>query len=168
MDREGTLTTAIGVAERVRAACGIVRVLATGVFALLFVAGPVLTFLLGPDTAVLYVAALLYPTVAVAIASLWWKRADFHLGAAQCAWLSVEILVCPPFGANLIRKITARHHLDADAAQILVATASRDTTEAVLATLARRAEELIAETDAEGVDRDDDLRAYLTTIRAGQ
>ena len=156
----------IGAMDRLRASLGVVRVLAACVFALLFIAGPGLTFTLGPDAAVLYTAALLYPTVLAAAACLWWKRGVLQLTRAQCAWLSAEILVCPAFGPNLVRKITARHRVEADAAQMLLATASVDTTRPFLAKLERRTEELIEETEEAGAVGE--LSAYLATIRGAR
>jgi hypothetical protein len=74
-----------------------------------------------------------------------------------------EIFVCPAFGPNLVRKITARHRVQADAAQLLLATASGDTTLPFLAKLERRTEKLIEETEeAVAVG---ELSTYLATIR---
>ena len=54
-------------------------------FVLLFVVGPVLTRLLGPDPAVLYTAALVYPTAIVAVAVVWWRRRAWRLSRGHAA-----------------------------------------------------------------------------------
>ena len=61
------------------------------------------------------------------------------------ALLSLEVLVCPAFLPNLVRKITTARPVEADGAQILLTTASGDVKEEFLAGLSSRAEELINE-----------------------
>ena len=142
-------------APRVIAACG---------FLWLFLVGPVLTLSLGSGAAVVYTAALLYPTIAFAIVSLWWQRRHFGLGPARTAWLSLEILVCPAFLPNLVRKITAAWPVAVDGVQVLAATADGDVKSDLLGRLERRAEELMAESD--DASERDELSAYLLTVRA--
>ena len=148
--------------EQLRRSLLPVRILAALAFGLLFVVGPALTRLLGVDAAVVYTAGILYPTVLVAIACLWWRRRTFRLPALRCLWLSVEILVCPAFMPNLVRKITASPLLEADALQILLASGSPDVDEEFLTRLERRAEELFEDAEPDGQD----LRAYLATVRS--
>jgi len=68
------LAATLQAVQQGRAALLAVRVLATWAFALLFVGAPLLTLLMGPNTAVLYTAMGLYPTVLVAIGCLWRQR----------------------------------------------------------------------------------------------
>jgi len=137
------------------------------VFALLFVVGPVLTWTLGPDAAVLSTAIVLYPSIALTIGALWWKRRDLRLSAGRSAWLSVEMLVCPAFLPNLVRKITAAQPVDADGAQVLAATAPPKVREEFLVRLAVRTEALIDEAGDDETGRQQ-LRAYLATVRAAR
>src|SRR5262249_11256517 len=97
--------------QELRRALLVVRLFAAEAFGTLFVLGPVLTLVLGPDAAVLYTAIVIYPTVVVAIAALWWQRRDLSLTNERCARLSLEILVCPAFLPNLARKITTAQPL---------------------------------------------------------
>lgn len=150
--------------RRLRGSLLAARALAVCAFALLFVLGPALTLALGPNAAVFYAAALLYPTVLAAIATLWWRRRGFGLTAGQSAWLSVEILVCPAFLPNLVRKITAPTLIEVDGAQILAAAGSPEVREAFFARLESRAAELIEAEGAEAADQDE-VRAYLDTVR---
>lgn len=143
------------------------RALAVWAFLLLFLLGPALTLGLGPNAAVFYTAAVLYPTALVAVTALWWKRRDFRLTAGQSAWLSVEILLCPAFLPNLVRKITAPRPIEADGAQILVAAGSAEATDAFLTRLENRAEALIEEEGA-GAALEEELRAYLATVRTAR
>jgi len=141
------------------------RALAAWAFVLLFLLGPTLTLALGPNAAVFYAAALLYPTALAAITTLWWKRRAFRLTAGQSAWLSVELLICPAFLPNLVRKITAPTPIEADGAQVLAAVGSQEAVDAFFTRLESRAEALIEE---EGADPalEEELRAYLVTVRA--
>jgi hypothetical protein len=150
--------------ERLRGSLSFARILATWAFILLFVLGPAFTFLLGPGTAVLYTAVLLYPTAVVAIVWLWWCRRDLRLTAAQSAGVSIELVVCPAFLPNLVRKITSRTRIDVDAAQALAATASPEARDAFFAKLESRTGELIEETSDDQTEQAH-LRRYLATVR---
>jgi hypothetical protein len=143
------------------------RILAAAAFALLFVVGPVLTFALGVNAAVVYTAAALYPAVVAAIVWLWWRRAAFGLTAGKAALISVEVLACPAFLPNLVRKITGPTPVDADATQILFATAAPEVVEEFLARLEIRTETLIGETGADesGEGR---LRSYLAAVKGAR
>jgi hypothetical protein len=159
---QGALTTI----EELRRPLSVLRPLVSVVFALLFIVGPALTWALGPSVAVLSVAALLYPTIGVTIAALWWKRRALRLPAARTVWLSVEMVICPAFVPNLIRKITGAVAIEADGAQILAATAPAEARTEFLARLAVLTEALIHETDDDASR--DHLRAYLATVQAAR
>jgi hypothetical protein len=152
---------------RLTGALLVTRILAVWTFGLLFVIGPALTLVLGPDAAVVCVAAGVYPTAMVTIAHLWWRRRAFQLTVARAAWLSIEMLVCPAFLPNLVRKITTAHPLDVDGAQILAAAARSEVREQLLPRLESRTEELLADTSAESAEQRD-LRSYLSRLRAAQ
>jgi hypothetical protein len=149
---------------RLRASLGPVRVLAVLAALLLFVLGPALTLPFGPDAAVVGVAAGLYPTVVAAIVTLWWRRQRFGLAARRTLWLSFEILVCPAFLPNLVRKLTGQQALEADAAQVLVATAAPEVRDEFLARLQTRAEGLLEAGEAEAAGHED-LKQYVATLR---
>lgn len=154
------LAATLAAVERRRGVLGGARVLALVAFALLFVAGPVLTRLLGADAAVLLVAAALYPTVLAAIVWLWWRRRRLELSGLQALGVSAEILVCPAFLPNLVRKLTARLPIEADGAQVLAAAAPAEVKAQLLTRIETRAEELL---------RDDaGLRAYLDAVRSAR
>jgi hypothetical protein len=155
----GTLTATLEPLTRLRGSLAPLRVLAVLAALLLFVVGPLLTLSLGPDVAVLLTAAGLYPTVVAAIVALWWRRARLRLTAGRAVWLSLEVLVCPAFLPNLVRTITAQHRVEADGAQVLVATAGADVAAGFLGRLRRRTEDLL---ETEGSDPA--LRAYLAGL----
>src|SRR5258705_3160 len=71
---EAGLRATLEALARFRDSLRAARVMAALAFAWLFLAGPALTLTLGPDAAVLYTAAGLYPTVLAAIVALWWRR----------------------------------------------------------------------------------------------
>jgi len=160
------LQTALTTIEALRRPLSGLRPLVSLVFALLFIVGPALTWALGPGVAVLSVATLLYPTIGVTIATLWWKRRALRLPAARTVWLSVEMLICPAFLPNLIRKITGAVAIEADGAQILAATAPAEVRTEFLSRLAALTEALIHETDDDASR--DHLRAYLATVQAAR
>lgn len=80
--------------------------------------------------------------------------------------LSLEVLVCPAFLPNLVRKITAGHPLQIDGGQVLSVTAAPEIRGEILTRLAGRAEELI-ETAGPGSSESDELQHYLVTLRGG-
>ena len=150
--------------QELRRALLVVRLFAAEAFGTLFVLGPVLTLVLGPDAAVLYTAIVIYPTVVVAIAALWWQRRDLSLTNGRCARLSLEILVCPAFLPNLARKITTAQPITADGGQILLAEATPDRKEEVLTLLENRTEVLLADLQLDDSTHGH-LRSYLAALR---
>jgi hypothetical protein len=155
----GALAATLEPLTQLRTSLGPVRALAVLAGLLLFVVGPLLTLTLGPDAAVLLTAVGLYPTVVAAIVALWWRRPRLRLAPARSVWLSLEVLVCPAFLPNLVRKVTTHHRIEADGAQVLVATAGGDVAAEFLTRLRRRTEDLL---DAAGGDPA--LRAYLAEL----
>ena len=166
-NRAEELRATLDALGRFRASLGVARVLGAVAFVLLFFVGPALTMGLGPDAAVVYTAAALYPTVGASIGALWWRRRHFRLTAPRCALLSVEVLVCPAFLPNLVRKITGHYPIEADGAQVLVALAGTGVRDEFLARLERRAEEML-DADASDPAAQAQLRTYLTALRAAR
>jgi len=162
---ETALRATIDSIERLRGGLRFFRALALWAFAVLFVAGPALTWWLGTSAAVLYAAAMLYPTTIVAVVWLWWRRRTLGLTAGRAARASAEILLCPAFLPNIVRKITGAQPLTIDAAQILAATAASGVKEDLLTRLERRTQELLEAIDPEQPEAVA-LRAYLATVRA--
>jgi len=160
------LKTTLEAVARLRASLGVVRLLTALAGVLLFVAGPALTTALGPDAAVLYTAAGLYPTVVAAIAALWWRRRQLRLTAGRSALLSIEVLICPAFLPNLVRKITGQHPIEPDGAQVLAATATAEVRDEFLARLARRTEAMLD--DAADPPAQTGLSSYLATLRTAR
>jgi hypothetical protein len=163
---DATLAATLATLGQLRGSLGPLRWLAALAGGLLFVVGPALTVTLGPDAAVLYTAAVLYPTVGAAIAALWWRRRRLRLTAGRSVVLSFEVLVCPAFLPNLVRKILGQHPLEADAAQVLAAAAPAEVREELLARIARRAEAILDD-DADPAARPS-LQSYLASLRTAR
>jgi hypothetical protein len=70
-----------------------------------------------------------------------WQHRNFGMTSMRCAGIGLEVLVCPAFLPNLVRKITTLRPLET------------------------RAEELVEAADPQGREQ---LRAYLATIRSGR
>jgi hypothetical protein len=157
------LAASVQAVTRLRLSLRVPRVLASVGFLMLFGVGPGLTLLLGPNAAVAYTAALLYPTIVTAIGWLWWRRRRIGLGVARAVTVSVEILACPAFLPNLTRKLTAAVPLQIDGGQILSVTASAEVKEDIFTRLADRAEELI-ETTSPDSKEGEQLHRYLVTL----
>jgi len=141
--------------------------LATWGFALLFVVGPVLTLIVGPNAAVVYTAIGAYWTVFMAIFVVWWQRSAFGLTRAQAGWLSLDLVICPAFLPNLVRKITFTRPIDTDGAQLLFATAASDLKEDFVTRLEARTEGLLDGAVSEGPEPGE-LRSYVDVVRAAQ
>jgi hypothetical protein len=161
------LQAALDVVEELRGSLVVVRVLATWAFLLLFIVGPALTLFMGPNAAVAYTAIAVYPTALTAIVVLWCQRRRLRLTIARAAWLSLDLLVCPAFLPNLVRKITTLQPIEADGAQVLFATAVSDVKEQFLSRLESQTEDLIDETGPDGPEQEQ-LRSYLATVKAAQ
>ena len=152
--------------EQLRTSLAAIRALVACAFALLFIGGPVLTLLLGPAAAILCAAAAIYPAIAIAIATVWWRRRRLGLTAGRAATISLEILLCPAFLPNLVRKITSSHTIEPDGAQLVVATDdAREARDEFLERLAHRTEELIEDPSVDA-DTARQLRSYLETVKA--
>jgi len=161
------LSTTIKTLARLSESLLVVRVLATWGFALLFVVGPVLTLIVGPNAAVVYTAIGAYWTVFMAIFVVWWQRSAFGLTRAQAGWLSLDLVICPAFLPNLVRKITFTRPIDTDGAQLLFATAASDLKEDFVTRLEARTEGLLDGAVSEGPEPGE-LRSYVDVVRAAQ
>ena len=158
-----TLQTLAGV----RGSLLVVRWLATWGFVLLFVIGPVLTLMAGPNAAVIYTAIGAYWTVLMAIFVVWWQRSSFGLTRPQTMWLSLDLAICPAFLPNLVRKITITRSIEIDGAQILFATASSDVKQEFVRRLEGRAEDLPDGTVSDEPELGE-LRSYVDLVKAAQ
>lgn len=142
-------------ALRVIAACG---------FTWLFIVGPAFTWLLGPVAAIYYTAAGVYLTIVVAVGFLWCRRRDFGLTAAHAAWLSAELLVCPPCLASVVRKVTVAVPFDVDGVQVALAAIAGEMKAGFVERLESRAQELIGNLDG-GDDKTAGLVSYLAMVK---
>jgi hypothetical protein len=161
------LEAALESIARLRAELRVLRALAACAGILLFVVGPALTLALGPDAAVVYTAAGLYPTVVAAVVALWWRRGAYGLTASRSVVLSIVLLVCPAFLPNVVRKVTGQPPLALDGAQLVVATATAEVKDAFLARLERRTEAMLEEATADPTEGRE-LRAYLSTLQGAR
>jgi len=83
--------------------------LRSGVVALLLliaVALPAILYAFGQGPPLLLLLASIYALNLFMTAWLWRARAALGLGARACVFLTVDLLLCPPFAINLVRKIT--------------------------------------------------------------
>ncbi len=80
-----------------------------GVVALLLliaVALPTVLYAFGQGLPLLLLLASIYALNLCMTAWLWRVRTALGLGARACIFLTVDLLLCPPFAINLVRKIT--------------------------------------------------------------
>ena len=80
-----------------------------GVVALLLliaVALPTVLYAFGQGLPLLLLLASIYALNLSMTAWLWRVRTALGLGARACIFLTVDLLLCPPFAINLVRKIT--------------------------------------------------------------
>jgi hypothetical protein len=107
------------------------------------------------------------PEGTIAIVVLWCQRRRLRLTTARAAWLSLDLLVCPAFLPNLVRKITTLQPIETDGAQVLFATAVSDVKEQFPSRLESQTEDLIDETGPDGPEQEQ-LRSYLSTVKAAR
>lgn len=77
-----------------------------GIWLSLFVALPACVILHLPLALTLGVLALLYAQIGVALVLAWRVRAALGMAGGRLAALAAEVLVCPPYAANLLRKLS--------------------------------------------------------------
>ncbi|MBS0388441.1 MAG: hypothetical protein JSR15_08150 [Proteobacteria bacterium] len=81
---------------------------------LVAVALPALLYAYGPGLEVLLLLAAIYVLNLSMAAWLWHARSRLELGARACAMLTVDLLLCPPFAINLVRKISLQQQAAGD------------------------------------------------------
>jgi hypothetical protein len=94
-------------------------------------------------------------------------RTAFGLTRGQAAWLSLDLLICPAFLPNLVRKITVPRPIDTDGPQLLFATAVSEVKEEFVTRLEGRTEDLLDGAVSDGPEPSE-LRSYVDTVRAAQ
>src|SRR5262249_40036439 len=161
------LRTTLQSLSRLRQSLLAVRALATWAFVLLFVVGPLLTHVAGPSAAIVYTAIGVYWTALLAVVAVWWQPGAFGVTSAPAAWLSLDLLVCPAFLPNLVRKITVMRTIEVDGPQVLFATAASATKEQFVTQLEGRTEDLLDGAVADDPEVDE-LRSYVETVRAAR
>jgi hypothetical protein len=118
-----------------------------------------------------YLGPLSYPlqeiVLPLALGYIDWND-SLSIGSPSCRSVSASrSSSVPAFLPNLVRKITALESIQADGAQVLVATAAADVKTEFLSRLESRTEELIEETGPDDPAQAH-LRAYLATVRGAR
>jgi len=108
---------------------------------------PVVLALLGTGVALLAVFAACYGTVLVMIGFLIRNRARLGLSTRQLVGLSLDGLLCPPFGINLVRKITLRQNPVGDPVAFAKSSFAPTDLAALVASICKRLELDMAELD---------------------
>ena len=86
----------------------------TGIWLLLFVALPVSYFGHLGLHAVLAAVAELYLFILVTLVLVWRRRQPLGLTGSQFGVLAFEVLACPPYAANLVRRLSLHRQADED------------------------------------------------------
>lgn len=75
---------------------------------------PLTIYLYGLGVLSLLLMALIYSTILFAIAVVFFKRQQFNLSLSACTKLAFEVLACPPFAVNLLRKLGLSQSVSVD------------------------------------------------------
>jgi hypothetical protein len=97
--------------DQVRSSMGPFRAMAVAMFVLLFVAGPIATQNIGAAASILWIAVPAYGLGAASALLIGLRRRRLALSPAQAGTLALECLLCPPYVANLPKKICALQQL---------------------------------------------------------
>ena len=81
---------------------------------LMFVALPLVLFGRFGDLAILAGFLLIYLNLAWLVVLLWLRRVALGLPDRACLLVALDLLVCPPFAVNLIRRLALRFKIDED------------------------------------------------------
>ena len=113
---------------------------------LIAVALPAVLLAYGQGLPLLMLLALVYALNLGMAIWLWRQRAALGLAVRSCTILTVDLLACPPFAINLVRKITMQQPLPGDPLLFARERFSAEGFSALCALLARRVQcELAAE-----------------------
>ncbi len=85
---------------------GPLQVGVTALLLLIAVALPAVLYASGQGLPLLLLLAAIYALNLAMTVWLWRVRTALGLGARACIFLTVDLLLCPPFAINLVRKIT--------------------------------------------------------------
>jgi hypothetical protein len=58
--------------------------------------------------------ALLYATAVAAMVTVWWRRTALNLSNQAFRALAIDCIACPPYAANLVRRLAALQTIDED------------------------------------------------------
>ena len=84
----------------------------------LFVVGPLLTAQRGLTTAILVVVPIHVTLVGVGAFALWSSRERFQLSMATVLGLVTEALICPPYAASLLKRVSIRSIFQVDGVEL--------------------------------------------------
>ena len=130
---------------------------------LMFAVLPPVSVLLGAGSLLLAVFLLYYVLTLAGLGILIAKRRAFHVSVRRAAWLSVESLLCGPFAANLVRKVSLARSDDLDWLKIAQIEFSRDAKNDALHAVETRITELLVveEPGSPGSNRLESIRQTL-------
>ena len=77
-------------------------------FVLTFVFLPVVLFVRLGDWAIVGVFGLIYVNLLAIVLVLWFARSQFQLSGPKAAAMGLDLLLCPPFAINIIRRLSLR------------------------------------------------------------
>jgi hypothetical protein len=130
---------------------------------LLFVVLPPTSILLGAGRLLLVVFVVYYLLTLAGIAVLVVKRRTLRVPGRRIAWLTLESLLCAPFSANLVRKISLARSEELDWRRVAEREFSRETKDQTLRAVDTRITELLAgeEPGSPQSDRLESIRGKL-------
>lgn len=130
---------------------------------LMFVVLPPVSVLLGAGRLLLAVFLLYYLLTLASLAILVARRRALHVSARQTAWLSLESLLCAPFAANLVRKVSLARSDELDWLETARRGFSPDARDRALREVETRIAELLVveEPGSPGSDRLESIRQTL-------
>lgn len=132
---------------------------------LIAVALPALFHGYGPGLPLLLLVIAIYALNLAMAAWLWHARVRLGLGKRACLLLTVDLLLCPPFAINLVRKIGLQQPLVGDPLSFAQSRFGAAPLRALCALLARRLHGEIAAEEPGGAQQQK-LRALMERLEA--
>jgi hypothetical protein len=143
------------------------RVVATVMFTLLFFVGPSLTLFLGPDTAIVYLAGFVYVVALGSAAAVWFLKDHLAVAPGHAIRLGLELVLCPAFVPNIVRRITCSWKIEADGVQLGMVASTPDLREQLVNRVEVRVGELLEDLPADDPEAER-LRAYMAAVAAAR
>ncbi len=140
-----------------------IRYLVLILFGLMCVCLPMVVFRFGTGTWFFVTVILIYITILSALVYVYFKRYELNISNKEFIALTFDVVACPPFSMNLLRKISLRYKIQFDPVAFASESFDKDRFNSLLISIKTRLEEKLELLD-EGSEKSIELKAYIEKL----